>query len=975
MVLMTRIPVTGFLALALTLPLPALAETLPPAAAAAPAAAPLADLVKAVTIPYERFTLSNGLTVLVHTDRKAPVIGVSVWYGVGSKHEPRGKTGFAHLFEHLMFNGSEHAPGDFFEPLQQIGATDYNGTTWFDRTNYFETVPTGALDRILMLESDRMGFLLPAMTQEKLDNQRGVVKNEKRGNDNQPYGLVDYEQYENLYPSGHPYHHDTIGSMADLDSASLEDVRGWFRDHYGPNNAILVLAGDIDVTTARAKVTRWFGDIPAGPKVVPVTAPVPTLSAPLTKTILDQVATTRIYRMWAVPGLDNPDYLPLQVAGVVLGGLASSRLDDALVRGSQLAVGVTASVDAFAQAAQFIASADVKPGADADKVGLALDAEIARLIKDGPSADELARAATVIATGQIRQLESVGGGGGKASTLAEGLLFSGDPEHYREELARVAALTPDMVRAAMAKWLLRPAFTLIVKPGTRTQGGEARGGYRAGGGGAHPAYWRDPALPSTPTANPRLTRPAPTTNDATMTAAGAPDRSKAPPIADMQPLEFPKIERATLSNGMKVFFARRDAVPIVSVRVAFDAGFAADPKAALGTTALLLRLMNEGTETLDSSALARARERLGANINGFATADWTAFQLDAVTPNLAPSLDLLADYVRHPALAPAELERVRAQQLASIAAEMNDPGSVATRVLYPVIYGPAHPYGIPPSGTGDAAVVKTLTRAQLMAQHHRWLRPDTANVFVVGDTTLAALVPLLEASFGDWKAPAEPAPVKDFAKPVPAPSARILLVDRPGAPQSMITAAEVLNAKGTEDLITLRTANEVIGGFLGRINLNLRETKGWAYSTGSGVNERIDRLLIRVIAPVQTDKTGPAITEIRKELAGFLGTDGVRPDELAWSTQSSARELPGMFETSGAVLEGIAKIVNFKRADDYFVGLPARYKAMTAADIDKAARAAIDPAKLVWVVVGDAAKVRPQLDALGLPVEVVKAAE
>ena len=919
--------------------------------------APLADLVKAVSIPYDRFTLPNGLTVLVHTDRKAPVIGVSVWYGVGSKHEPRGKTGFAHLFEHLMFNGSEHAPGDFFEPLQQIGATDFNGTTWFDRTNYFETVPTGALDRILMLESDRMGFLLPAMTQEKLDNQRGVVKNEKRGNDNQPYGLVGYEQSENLYPSGHPYHHDTIGSSADLDSATLDDVRGWFRDHYAPNNAILVLAGDIDLPAARAAVTKWFGGIPAGPKLIPVVAPVPTLPAPVTKTILDQVATTRIYRMWAVPGLDNPDYLPLQVGAMVLGGLASSRLDDALVRGSQIAVGVTASLDAFAQAAQFIASADGKPGSDVGKVGASLDAEIARLIKDGPSADELARAATVIATGQIRQLESVGGSGGKASTLAEGLLFSGDPEHYRKELARVAALTPDMVRTAMAKWLQRPAFTLIVKPGTRTEGGEARGGYRIGGGAAHPAYWRDPAIaqPQQPV------RPV--------------DRTQTPPIADQQPLEFPKIERAALSNGMKIFFARRAAVPIVSVRVAFDAGFAADPKTALGTTSLLLRLMNEGTETLDSSALARARERLGANINGFATADYTAFQLDAVTPNLAPSLDLLAEYVRRPALAPAELERVRAQQLASIGAELNDPGSVATRVLYPAIYGPAHPYGIPPSGTGDAAVVKTLTRAQLLAQHHRWLRPDAANVFVVGDTTLEAVAPLLEASFGGWKAPAEPAPVKDFAKPIPATTARILLVDRPGAPQSMITAGEVLKAKGTEDLITLRTANEVIGGFLGRINTNLRESKGWAYSTGSGVNERADRLLFRVIAPVQTDKTGPAIAEIRKELAGFLGSTGVRPEELAWSTESSARELPGMFETSGAVLDGVTKIVNFMRPDDYFVSLPARYKAMTAADIDTAARAAIDPAKLVWVVIGDAAKVRPQLDALGLPVEVVKAAK
>ena len=369
-----------------------------------PQPAPLSALVKSVNIPYERFTLPNGLQVLVHTDRKAPVVAVSVWYGVGSKHEPKGKTGFAHLFEHLMFNGSENAPGDFFKPLQEVGATDFNGTTWFDRTNYFQTVPTGALDRALMLESDRMGYLLGAVTQEKLTNQIGVVQNEKRQGDNQPYGLVEYEQLENLYPSGHPYHHSTIGSMADLSGASLEDVKQWFRDNYGPNNAILVLAGDIDLAAAKAKVTKWFGAIPAGPKIKPVSVPVPDLPAPLTKTIKDQVATTRIYRMWAIPGLDNPDYLPLVAGGSVLGGLASSRLDDALVREQKVAVGVTADAQIFAQGGQFVIHADVKPGTDPATVAAALDAEVSKFLREGPTQDELNRATTTYAANEIRAI-------------------------------------------------------------------------------------------------------------------------------------------------------------------------------------------------------------------------------------------------------------------------------------------------------------------------------------------------------------------------------------------------------------------------------------------------------------------------------------------------------------------------------------------------------------------------------------------
>lgn len=914
-------------------------------------AAPVADLVKAVNIPYERFALPNGLSVLVHTDRKAPVVALSVWYKVGSKNEPRGKTGFAHLFEHLMFNGSENAPNDYFGPMKEVGATDINGTTWFDRTNYYETVPVGALDRALMLESDRMGHLLGAVTQEKLDNQRGVVQNEKRQGDNAPFGLIEYEEYETLYPAGHPYHHTTIGSMADLDSASLDDVRGWFRDHYGPNNAVLVLAGDIDLATARAKVEKWFGEIPAGPAVQPVSVPVPTLPAPVVRTVQDQVATTRVYRMWAIPGLDNPDYLPLQVGGMILGGLASSRLDDALVRGAQTAVSASAHADVFAQGGQFIMEADVKPGADPAKVGAALDAQLTRLMTTGPTADELARAATQFAAGQIRSLESVGGGG-KAATLAEGLLYSGDPAHYRRELEAAAKLTPAMVRDAMARWLKRPVFALTVEPGQRTTGGEARGG--------------DAGL--------ALATPAPAAPAALAASAPAADRSAIPPAGDVPSLDFPAIERTNLKNGIKVVFARRSAVPVVSVRIAFDAGYAADPVGARGTTALLLRLMNEGTTHLDSSALARAKEKLGASIGGIGLPDSTAFELNALTANLAPSLDLLAEYVRHPALAPAELERVRAQQLATIKSERTNPYSLASRVLYPAIYGPGHPYGYAPSGTGEAAVVSKLTRTDLAAFHARWLRPDRATVYVVGDTTLAQVVPLLEKSFGNWPANRMAPPVKDFSAPIPVPSPRIILLDRPGSPQSMILGGTVMPVKGTDDTVTLRTANDVLGGdFLSRMNTNLRETKGWSYGVSSVINDRADRLITMIYAPVQTDQTGPSINELRGEMTRYLGTKGTTPEEAALATQGSARELPGAFETSGAVLDGIAKIETYKRPDSYFESLPARYKAMTPAEMDAAARQSIDPKSLVWVVVGDAAKVKPQLEVLGLPVEVLKA--
>jgi predicted Zn-dependent peptidase len=454
------------------------------------------------------------------------------------------------------------------------------------------------------------------------------------------------------------------------------------------------------------------------------------------------------------------------------------------------------------------------------------------------------------------------------------------------------------------------------------------------------------------------------------------DRSHLPAAAEVPPLPFPAIERATLSNGIKVYFARRSAVPVVQVRLSFDAGYAADPLNARGTEALLLKLMDEGTRTLSATELARARERLGATISDSSGPDQTAFQLDALAPNLAASIDLLRDFVRDPGLREADLVRVRGQQLSAIDAEVQDPDEASLRVLYPTIYGAEHPYGTAPSGIGTKAAVAHLTRADLLQWHQAWLRPDRATLFVTGDTTLDAVKPLLERSFGDWQAPAGPAPHKDFAIPLPATHEHIVLIDRPGAPQAQIAGGEVLDALGTQDLLTLRTANEVLGGsFLARFTQNLREEKGWSYGTYSAIGERENRVAWRIYAPVQTDEAGPAIGELRKEIAGYLGPKGTTPVELRLAATGSARQLPGMFETSGAVLDGLARIVQFHRPDDYYTRLPDRYRAMTTTDLDAVARAKFDPSRIVWVVVGDAAKIRPQLAKLGLPVEEIKAEE
>ncbi|MBL9069597.1 MAG: insulinase family protein [Sphingopyxis sp.] len=952
------------LALAVTTSLVAAGPALAKAKEAKPA--PVADLVKAVDIPYQSFTLDNGLRVIVHEDRKAPVVAVSVWYRVGSKHEPAGKTGFAHLFEHLMFNGSENSPGDFFEPLQEVGATDSNGTTNVDRTNYFETVPTGALDRALFLESDRMGHLLGAVTQEKLDNQRGVVQNEKRQGDNNPYGLLRYEIFENLFPKGHPYHHSTIGSMGDLNSASLADVKKWFTDNYGPNNAVLVLAGDVDLATAKAKVTEWFGDIPRGPEVKAPQTAVPTLPAPLAKEVKDLVPTTRIYRMWAIPGLNDADGVALQMATAVLGGLSSSRLDNAMVRKDPVAVNVGAFAQTFEDAGILLVQADVKAGTDVAVVGKKLDEEIAKFLAEGPTADELQRAAASYLGGTIAGLESVGGFGGKAVTLAEGALYSNDPAYYKVELDRLAKATPDEVKAVAQKWMSRPAFSLTYTPGERTEGGENRGGAVTAGKVAEAVapdrYW-----------NPALGDIGPDTGIGAATQIA--DRSQLPAVADLKALDFPAIERAKLKNGIEVVFARRATVPTVNVAVSFDAGYAADPHDALGTQSLMLSLMDEGTTSRDSIAFAEAKERLGAQIDGSATADETVFSLFALKPNLSASLGLLADYIRNPAFDGQELDRVRAQQLNRLKAELNNPNAIAGRVLMPVLYGADHPYGIPPSGLGTTAAVTSATRDQLAAFHAAWVRPDNARIFVVGDTTLKDVTKQLDAAFGNWKAPAAAKGVKHFETPVPAPTPRILLFDRPKSPQSVIMAGKVLTAKGTDDLEVLRSANDIFGGnFLSRFNTNLRETKGWSYGVRSRISNDSDRLTWVAVAPVQADRTGDSIREFQSDLKAFLGDKGVTKEELQRTVNGNVRELPGSFETSTDVLGGLRQIVKFARPDNYYETLPKAYEAMTAAEIDAAARQSLSTGDLVYVIVGDAAVVKPQLDGLGLPVEIAKPA-
>jgi zinc protease len=805
-------------------------------------------------------------------------------------------------------------------------------------------VPTGALERALFMESDRMGHLLGAVTQGVLDNQRGVVQNEKRQGDSAPGGLIQYALYENLFPVGHPYRHTVIGSMADLDAASLADVKQWFRDRYGPNNAVLVIAGDVTAAQAKPLVEKYFGPIPAGPVNHPAMATVPTLAKAKHVEMHDQLAFTVLQRYWAVPGILGKQLAPLDIGGSILGGLASSRLDQILVRDEKLAVQVSAGLSPLQRAGIFTIAAYVRPGVDPALVSKRLDEILADYLAKGPTQDEIQRAVMSEVSSRIRGLEQVGGFNGQAVALAEGKTLAGDSSFYKRTLAQYAAVTPASVRSAMQQWLRRPVLSITLSPGKRDGGYEEAKSVAA-------------ATPPKPKVDSTIPKPTRTI----------------PPLGPLQPLTWPAIEHAKLSNGIEIVYAHRNAVPLTQLALSFDAGGAADPVTQRGLGAMTLGLLEQGTTSLSAQQVAEAEERLGAEISASNDYDRSAVTLSALSPNLEPSLHLLGDIIEHPVFAPADVDRVRAQSLAGLAQLMKDPQRVGNRVLPAAIFGAAHPYGAPAGG--DPAAIAKFNHDDLVGFQQRWLRPDNAKIFVVSDLPLSGIQAQLEREFGTWSPPTVAKGVKTIPAAQPRPtSPRILLVDRPGAPQSTILGGQLLPVDPYSDVSPFNIGNEALGGeFLSRLNMDLRETKGWSYGVSGSQSFLPNGSAYTISAPVQADRTADALAALSADVADFLGAKGMTPDELDLAVTNSVNALPGEFETSGALLGGIMRNDLMRRPEDYYARLPARYKAVTAAEANAAMRGALDPKGFTWVVVGDAAKLKPQLEKLGMPVEVVEA--
>ncbi|WP_266159151.1 M16 family metallopeptidase [Dyella silvatica] len=902
-------------------------------------------------IAYSRFTLPNGLTVVVHEDHKAPVVAVSIWYHVGSGDEPKTKTGFAHLFEHLMFSGSENHKSTYFQPFELAGATDMNGTTWFDRTNYFETVPTTALDMALWMESDRMGHLLGAIGQKELDTQRGVVQNEKRQGENRPYGRVDQNILSNTYPSNHPYQHDTIGSMTDLNAASLADVKQWFHDYYGAANTTLVMAGDITVAQAKEKAAKYFGDIPAGPAVPRQQAWITPLEKSTRGVQHDHVSQPRIYRTWVVPQLGTDDAVLLDIASSVLGGGKTSRLYQRLVYQDKLVDDVSASVSPFALAGQFQIQADVKQGVDQAKVEAVIAEELQRFLAEGPTQDELDRVKVGSRASYIRGLEKVGGFSGKAAILAEGQVYRGDPGAYKKDLAVADAASVSNVKAIANKWLSKGDYLLTVLPAGKDFNPDIE----------------DAKVIALGAAKGRPEAKLPPAQEFSVAKSDI-DRAKGVPQVNQFPdLSFPKLERGKLKNGIEVVLAQRHTIPVTQVLLMFDAGYAADQGRKLGTASFTSALMNESTKQLDSVEISKRKQRLGASTAVGCGLDSCSASLDALNDQLQPSLSLFADIVRNPAFKADDIERVRGQWLAGIAQEKTQPTGLALRTLPPLLYGTGHAYGIPFTGSGTESAIMSITANDLTSFQHDWLRPDNVKIMVAGDTTLAQIIPQLDAAFGDWKAPDTAVPKKNIGKVAAQTKPRVFLIDRPDAPQSLILAGLLAPSSKSPDELVLDVANGAFGGsFTSRLNMNLREDKRWAYGAFSFMRDAIGLRPFLMYAPVQTDKTAESANEILKESVAVVGNKPLTEQEIDKIKVSNIRGLPGSFETTSAVLGAMTEIVKYGRPDDYVQTLKQRTEAIKQTAAETAIKEVVKPNALTWVIVGDLKKIEQPVRALKL---------
>ncbi len=870
-----------------------------------------------IDIQYKKYTLKNGLTLLVYEDHKAPIAAVNVWYHVGSKNEKPGKSGFAHLFEHLMFNGSENYNTDYFQALESIGGTDLNGTTNSDRTNYFQNVPVSALDQVLFLESDRMGHLLGAIDQARLDEQRGVVQNEKRQGENQPYGKQWDYLTKAMYPKGHPYSWTVIGEMEDLNAASLEDVQDWFKTYYGPANAVVAVAGDVDAEEILRKVTAYFGDIPSGPTLERQEVNIPNKVYDSRQVYEDRVPETRILFAWNSPEFGSKEDLYFDLISSILTSGKNSRLYQKFIYKDQSASAAVSFQSSSEIASEFIAWLNVKPGQDAEKLEKELWDEIDKFIKEGPTEEELKRVKASYFANFIKGLERIGGFGGVSDILASNETYHGDASYYKTQLKFVENATAEDLKKTAAKWLTKGKHVLICNP--------------------FPEYAVEPSTI---------------------------DRSKLPALAEQKSSKFPDLQRTQLSNGLNVVLAQRKGVPTVVINLVTDAGYKTDYLSTPGTAKLAMNLMDEGTKDKSSLEINAQLQLLGASLSTFSSQDESNVYMTTLKPSLDASLDLFLDVVLNPVFPEKEFERLQSEQINDIKKEKSQPVTMALRAMNKFMYGEDHPYSSPYTGTGYEDGVSKLTRADMVEFYNTWFKPNNSTIIITGDVEMSELKSKLEKTLGKWKKGDVPKIV--FNQPQTNTKNTLYLMNRPESQQSVILAGHLTEKYGDVSEVALEQMVNILGGdFTSRINMNLREDKHWSYGASGFVMGSKEVRPFIVYAPVQTDKTAESVTEIRKEISEFTSTRPATKEELEKVKTNQVLKLPGQWETNSSVNSSVRNLIRYNLPDDYYQKYDQNVRTLSVDDIRKVSNQVVKPEKMNWFMVGDRAEIISKLDELG----------
>jgi zinc protease len=890
-------------------------------------------------IQFDKYTLPNGLEVILSQDHRLPIVTANLWYHVGPANEAAGRTGFAHLFEHLMFQGSKHTPHDsHFQMLEAAGATGINGTTDYDRTNYFETVPSNRLELALWIESDRMGYLLDAIDEKEFVNQQDVVRNERRQSvENRPYGNAEEELVHMLYPQNHPYYANVIGSHADIQAAKLEDAREFFKRYYAPNNASLAIVGDFDPAATKKLVEKYFGPLKRGVAVPAINVQTPKITMERRKVVPDRVELPRVYMAWVTPSVFKPGDAEAIIAGDILGGGRASRLYQKLVYEKQIAQNVQAYQQSLLLGSQFQIDATARPGHSAEELEKAINDELELLRTKPVEQREIDQARNTIETQTIGRLENLNG---VANMLNEYNHYLKTPDYLQKDIERIRAVTPASLMA-FARDQLQPNARAVVY-----------------------------AVKGTPELGPQVpTPPAPTAAGPGTESVNVDEawRNEIPKPGPAKALQVPVPETAQLANGLTLIVSTRRGLPIVAANLVVKSGSDTNPPDAPGLANFTVSLLDQGTASRTAVQIANQVAQLGATVNANSSMDASVVAARSLKKNFAATLDLGADIALHPSFPAEEIERQRSSRLAQLVQQRENANALAVRISNLALYGDRHPYGYTEIGT--EASVRALTRDALLNFWKQNFVPNNAALVVAGDITMAELRPLAEKVFGGWQRgmPAMPS----LATPA-STQARILIVDRPGAPQTQLRVAAIGAPRSVAEFQPIQVMNTALGGlFSSRINMNLREEHGYTYGAGSGFDFRRGAGPFAIATGVRTDVTAPAVTEILKEIRGMTGSP-MKTEELARAKDARTQSLPAGFQTSQAAAGSFAQLFIYDLGLDYFTHVAERVNAVTADQSLDAAKKYLVPERMVIVAVGDRAKIEPELRKLNIaPVEVV----